>query len=47
MIDYICVGLVACYMTYQANRCTSRQNEQTGQSEPTSTNSSRRFLRLL
>ena len=44
MIDYICVGLVACYMTYQANKCSSRPNEQT---EPTPTNSSRGFLRLL
>ena len=30
MIDYICVGLVACYLTYHTNKCAfSKKDEQT------------------
>lgn len=24
MIDYICVGLVACYITYNVNKCSKK-----------------------
>lgn len=42
MIDYICVGLVACYMTYHANKCATKRSE-TQENETTH----RTFLRLL
>ena len=42
MIDYICVGLVACYMTYHANKCATKRADS---QENVTTN--RAFLRLL